>query len=206
MKIKDIINYIVETSGYTIIKNRLERRAIIEAKKHFKGKEIVACEIGCFEGEHSLQMLKNLNIKKLYIIDPYEIYEDYKKDGSCSVVNKAKIKAHKLLKKYEDKIVWIEKYSDDAINDVDMPLDLLYIDGNHYHPYIDNDIKNYFPKVKNGGIISGHDYCLAWSDVMEAVFNLSKKMNMPVLTGYSSDWIFFKSKIPFKPKNKSNAR
>ena len=52
-------------------KKHKERQAIIEAKRNFGNKEIIACEIGTFMGRHALDMLKNLNITKLYLIDPY---------------------------------------------------------------------------------------------------------------------------------------
>lgn len=178
--------------GIEISKHYPQRQAIIKAKKHFNNKAIIACEIGTFEGIHAHQMIKTLNIKKLYIIDPYEKYEEYKNDGSFSKVLIAKKKAHKLLEKYSDKIVWVEKYSDDALNDIKEEIDFLYIDGNHYSPFIDNDIKNYFPLVKEGGIISGHDYSEYWKDVMMAVFNLSKQLNKPVSIGHGTDWIFIK--------------
>ncbi len=39
-----------------------KRQAVIEAEKLFIDKEIIACEIGVFKGEHTYQILKNLNI------------------------------------------------------------------------------------------------------------------------------------------------
>ena len=37
-------------------------------------------------------------------------------------------------------------------------IDFLFIDGDHRYEGIKTDIYNWFPKVKLGGIISGHDY------------------------------------------------
>lgn len=185
-------NIILIPVNRQIMKPNKERQAIIEAKRVFRDKEVVACEIGVLEGEHAEDILKNLNIKKLYLIDPYEKYLGYEKDGSYDKIIKAKKVAKNRLRKYESKIVWIEKYSEDAVRDVPDNLDFLYIDGNHFHPYIDKDIKNYSKKVKEGGIISGHDYHSGFSDVMEAVFDFSKKMNGPAILGYGSDWVFLK--------------
>ena len=175
-----------------ISKFRPDRQAVIEAKKLFGEREIVACEIGVFEGDHALQILKNLNVKKLYLIDPYEKYEEYSSDMSYKKVIDAKKKAHKLLGRHSDKIVWIEKYSDDAVKDIPEKLDFLYLDGNHFTPYIDNDIKNYFPLVKLGGIFSGHDYVEFYRDVIDAVNKFGNSIGKKVVFGYGTDWIIFK--------------
>lgn len=36
--------------------------------------------------------------------------------------------------------------------------DLIFIDGDHIYEQIKNDIYNYLPKLKSGGIMSGHDF------------------------------------------------
>lgn len=47
----------------------------------------------------------------------------------------------------------------DAVKDfADESLDFVYIDGNHNLKYVVEDICEWSKKVKNGGIISGHDY------------------------------------------------
>jgi predicted O-methyltransferase YrrM len=37
-------------------------------------------------------------------------------------------------------------------------LDFVFIDGNHRYDYVKKDIEAWLPKIKKGGIISGHDY------------------------------------------------
>ena len=37
--------------------------------------------------------------------------------------------------------------------------DFIYIDGDHSYKGAKSDLINYFPKVRQGGIIAGHDYC-----------------------------------------------
>lgn len=48
------------------------------------------------------------------------------------------LKAHKLL--------------------VDHSFDFCFVDGDHTEPVISCDVQNYYPKVRIGGIYSGHDY------------------------------------------------
>jgi predicted O-methyltransferase YrrM len=37
-------------------------------------------------------------------------------------------------------------------------LDFVFIDGNHWYDYVKKDIEAWLPKIKKGGMISGHDY------------------------------------------------
>lgn len=42
----------------------------------------------------------------------------------------------------------------------DKSIDFLWIDANHTYPFVIQDLKCYYPKMKTGGVMSGHD----WSD------------------------------------------
>ena len=55
---------------------RFPRHAVRIAKEQFKDKPITVVEIGSFRGHNALNILKELNVKKLYIIDPYNSYID----------------------------------------------------------------------------------------------------------------------------------
>jgi hypothetical protein len=37
-------------------------------------------------------------------------------------------------------------------------LDFIYVDANHTYQAVKDDIKLWYPKVKSGGIVMGHDY------------------------------------------------
>lgn len=131
-------------------------------KEHYKNKELVGVEIGVEFGEHALETLENLNMKKLYLIDPYCYYDGYKEGDlgirTENIQSDSEIFANKLLKKYSDKVVWIRKISDEALEDIKEKVDFVYIDGNHEYDFVKNDIKNYSKLVKQDGIIGGHDF------------------------------------------------
>ena len=50
-------------------------------------------------------------------------------------------------------------------------LDFVYIDADHHYESVTEDINAWFPKVRTGGLVSGHDYCryLDHFGVIEAV-------------------------------------
>ncbi|HEX5096648.1 MAG TPA: class I SAM-dependent methyltransferase [Acidimicrobiia bacterium] len=49
--------------------------------------------------------------------------------------------------------------------------DAVYLDGDHSYEGVAHDIEMWWPKVKSGGVLAGHDYTIAlpWVGVMRAV-------------------------------------
>jgi len=162
------------------------REAIKFAKIYFKLNPITAIEVGVFEGENAKSILKNLNIDRIFLIDPYKKYDDYKKEGNCINIVKAKQKAFKRLKRFSNKIIWILDYSSNASKEIKRKVDFVYIDGNHKYKYVKDDLENYWKLIKNGGIMSGHDIqCL---DVSKAVIEFCNKNKLELNIGDRRDW------------------
>ena len=120
----------------------------------------IAVEIGTDEGNFSEKILDaNKNIT-LYCIDPYISYDDYKDAINNKTGNELfKKTSEKLISKYGDRVKIIRNFSSDknALESIPNNIDFLYIDGNHSYKYVLEDLENYFPKVKKGGIIIGDD-------------------------------------------------
>jgi hypothetical protein len=123
-------------------------------KEHFKADELVGVEIGTAKGDNALSILQELSIKKLFLIDPYTSYVEGDQQVSFE---ETLVTARKKLSQFHQAI-FIRKVSEDAVKDVDESLDFVYIDGNHSYEYVKNDIALYYPLVKAGGVIGGHDY------------------------------------------------
>jgi hypothetical protein len=135
-------------------------RGFRPALKLLKGqKELVGCEVGVHGAENAENILKELDIKKLYLVDPYIPYEQC---GTAVVEDKIvtfKESSSKRLEEWEDKTFWIHKTSEEACKDIpDGSLDFVYIDGNHQYESVIEDIGFWDSKVKIGGLIAGHDY------------------------------------------------
>ena len=58
---------------------------------------------------------------------------------------------------------------DESLNYDDNYFDIVYIDASHEYEYVKEDIINWLPKVKKGGIICGDDYVNGWPGVIQAV-------------------------------------
>lgn len=59
----------------------------------------------------------------------------------------------------------------------DLSLDFAFIDASHEYEDVMNDLTSWFPKIKNGGIIAGHDYPNVL-EVVQAVHDFFKKKNL----------------------------
>lgn len=60
-------------------------------------------------------------------------------------------------------------------------IDLLFIDGDHRYKFVEMDINNYWPKLKPGGVLLGHDY-KRMDGVREAVNERFGKEKISLLT------------------------
>lgn len=141
------------------IKDRKDEfpRPMIKFIRDLNRSDLVGAEIGVLAGVNSHSILQTLSIKKLYLIDPYLTYKEYL-DITSPGFHVLKKRAEARLREFKDKIVWVNRKSADAAIYVPDDLDFIYIDGNHSYKYCLEDIKNYWNKVKKGGIIGGHDY------------------------------------------------
>lgn len=131
------------------------------ALRQLKGRhDLCGAEIGVYRGEHAAFYLKELDIKFVLLIDPYVGYGDYSpaKVGLKSLA-KAEEMARKRLNGYERKIKWVKKRSSEAVKFIkNSSLNFVYIDGNHSYAFVAEDLVLYYPKLKRGGLLAGHDY------------------------------------------------
>ena len=64
--------------------------------------------------------------------------------------------------------------------------DSIYIDGNHEYDFVKKDLENYYPKLKDGGILAGDDFQIP--NVRRAVLQFCCKNNiLPDIKG--TEWI-----------------
>lgn len=115
-------------------------------------------EIGVCDGNFSEVLAKNNPQMKLFSIDPWRPLPEYYDYRSKEIFEQMFINAALKLQKYTN-CEMVQKLSTEAVNDFkDGSLDIVYIDANHRLEFVINDISIWLPKLKNGGIIAGHDY------------------------------------------------
>jgi len=136
--------------------------------------DIVGCEIGVNEGDSVYSTLEKVDaIKTIYGIDPYVQYVDhYNWDPEPPM--------RKFLSKmigWENKINFIRKTSNEAKDDLpDGILDYIFIDGDHTYNAALQDMRNYYSKVRSGGLFSGHDW--PCPPVQQAVYDFIDEIKL----------------------------
>jgi len=149
-------------------------------------KDLIGAEVGVRRGKNAIDMLKKLSIKKLYLIDTWTTSPKASKEITL-----------KTLKEFKDKFVILTGYSSEMCEYIkDDELDFVYIDGNHRYKGVKSDIENYYPKVKNGGLICGHDYVKKHIKLIEAVNDYFGEENIKsgtCLDSIAMDWWIWKN-------------
>ena len=156
-------------------------------------KNLIGLEIGVEKGNSAFHFLSNCNIDILYLIDAYESYFDSDTNHFCDEFCQKQNKeiCLNLLKEFSN-FELIEKNSNDSFEKFkDDSLDFIFIDGLHSYEQCFKDIKNYYPKLKQGGLFSGHDFSYS-SGCNKAVLEFSKEKNKNVSTCKNDVWYWFK--------------
>lgn len=117
----------------------------------------VGAEIGVEQGLYSKVLFENNPGLELHLVDPWKAYEGYREHVSQEKLDEFVEITKTRLHTYNYKIV--REFSVEAAKLFkDESLDFVYIDGNHDLMHAVEDICSWYPKVKKGGIVSGHDY------------------------------------------------
>jgi len=141
------------------------------------------CEVGVMKGLNALAMFESIPNLELILVDPYMQYE-YRKFRRRNrwkwhqpTMDKVRVGAVRLLSKKN--VIWIMTTSVLAAPCIkDESLDFVYIDGNHAYDFITQDLQLWYPKIKDGGMFSGHDYGIR--SVQQAVDLFAKHHSMIV--------------------------
>lgn len=124
----------------------------------------IAVEIGSWKGRSSYVLAAVAKSKgaKLICIDTWagatdRFYDTYKE----ALSNPQKFFEDNIKKNLEkfDNVSFIMEDSQTAHKKIkDNSVDFCFVDGDHDLPAVGNDVKNFLPKVKKGGVYLGHDY------------------------------------------------
>ena len=177
--------WLKEFYGIGISRNDLVKGSLARAVEKFKDKQLNCVEVGVYKGVHAREMLRYLHIDTLYLIDPWENYELYhtKKENLSKIGDNTL----KLLNKWKDSIVILREFSNTAVSKLrGLTFDYIYIDGNHDYEFVKLDIEQYYPLVKEGGILGGDD--IDRTGVLRAVCEFATKNNIKIYANAKNWW------------------
>lgn len=136
---------------------------------------LTGVEIGVEEGFNAKNILMVLDMKVLYLIDPKPRYYNY-------------------LSRYDDRIEPLELLSENAVKYIPEGLDFVYIDGDHSYKGVKSDIDLYYPKVRTGGVIGGHDFGITFLGVIDAVLDFVRDNDLKLYVEHADWWVVKKGK------------
>lgn len=173
---RNLIRYHLQNSTWENLRPQISAYGLVDILKDL-GPTITGIEIGLATGSSSYLLTSSCpNISKLYGIDPFMPYKDWNSDILEDQINS-------MFDIFKENITlipnleFIHKTSVDAANLFkDESVDFIFIDGDHSEQAVYNDLKMYVPKVKKGGIISGHDWFL--ESVRSAVITYATEHNV----------------------------
>ncbi len=191
--------------------------AIVGKLKERFGDErgVEGAEIGVLMGRTSAAILGNMPEVFLHMVDSWEPHgqeSDYVKSGDPTATmdkeqhDKAKGDAIKNTDAWSDRRKICHETSASAASQIsDNSLDFVFIDADHSYSGVLADLKLWWPKVKGGGIVSGHDWENAkfpGFKVKEALAKFANDNELSFDIEPGTDFTWFVTKPEGRPKKK----
>ena len=158
------------------------RPSFVEFISRNNGNPLVAVEVGVDRGFNTAMMLTQCPNLTIYAVDPYDHMYTY--INSTAEFKEEQVIERKnfsidLLSMFGDRCKRVFKPSLVAVNDfTDNYFDYIYIDGDHRYEPVKQDLKAWYPKLKVGGILGGHDYTGGCFGVVNAVNDFYSKIGV----------------------------
>jgi hypothetical protein len=140
-------------------------------------------EIGVERGAFAKRIFDRSPAVKLFCVDPWKAYDGYREHVPQERQDQFFRETRDRLAGYN--VEYIRDYSIAAADRFKWgELDFVYIDANHEYEHVLEDVRAWAPKVRAGGIVSGHDYA---GDVEKAVLEHCRQAGIPVLFVWRND-------------------
>ena len=116
------------------------------------------CEVGVKSGGLTAKLALLLPEATIIGVDPWRFYPDWPSwDNDKHLRHEEAF--DRVCRRYPKQIVKMKMTSlEAAAQIVPSSLDLVFIDGDHSYSAVKADIEAWLPKVRKGGVLSGHDY------------------------------------------------
>lgn len=136
-------------------------------------------EIGTRFGESALLILSFPHIETLHCVDPYnKQFQDILNTRLQTPIKQNRVKFH------------FEKSTSFATTVLDNSIDGVYIDGDHSYESVSEDIAVWYPKIKSGGFLCGHDYNEKdWPGSFQAIKDFINKHNYEYKIYCDTSWL-----------------
>ncbi len=168
---------------------------------------VVGVELGVYRGDLSAAILSTFPTLHLHLVDKWTQVDknsDYYKTGDGAAKHSQdehlnnKLRTLEQIEPFKERAtIWhcsgVEA-AREMLSKLDKEfLDFIFIDAEHTKKAVIEDIMTWWPLIKRGGIISGHDYCPnRWPEIKEAIDEFVQRSNLSLNLGRGTVWWFIK--------------
>jgi Methyltransferase domain len=144
----------------------------------------IGCELGVFKGDFSKVLLDCGKFDQLYLVDPFSgSIQSGDKNGNNVEVHDGESLFSSVSKRFEyvNNVFITRQRSHEFLSIFcDNFFDFIYIDTTHQYDQTVLELELSYKKIKNNGIIAGHDYHpQMFGEVVNAVQFFSNKYKLP---------------------------
>ena len=140
-------------------------------------------EIGVAEGVSALALREGIAENgTLYLIDPFHL-------SRIPALNFIKRVARRTVNgSTRGKVVWIEKFSEDAVRGWSQSIDVLLIDGDHAEAAVERDWQDWSRFVRPGGVVIFHDARIFQNGWTTREYGPVRFVDRVFRSGQASEW------------------
>ena len=173
------------------------REAILLIGLH--GPDLIGMELGVFRATSTCTILQQCpNVKKLYGIDSWKPYTDYI-SPITHTYTKAEMETHEFFARHH--IKWsgeadraeLIKGNTNTLHSKfdDETFDFIFFDAWCSYEQVKSELHNWYPKIKKGGLVIGHDYSAEMVSIGIAEFREEHNITSHMAT-YNDTFVFKK--------------
>jgi predicted O-methyltransferase YrrM len=148
----------------------------------------IIIEIGSYAGE-STEIFAEVG-KIVYAVDPWQ--DNYDSNLKLRPMKEMRESFDRRLSRFNNVVPWQMTSEEASKRFSDNSIDVVYIDGDHRFEFVKKDLELWLPKLKEDGIISGHDY--STNSVKKAIKEVIGDQTKKFLFRDDS-WLIFKLAI-----------
>jgi hypothetical protein len=190
---------------YKFESKQVDGQSLVHPINLLLGENLIGAEIGVLKAHTSCTLLQNCpNIKTLYLIDNYKPYSDfirnpYNPNEPYHIVDQKEIELIKFIAHHNvkwsghtDKALFIEEDSKIVAQHCqNASLDFVFLDTYMTQEQVISDLNDWYPKVKEKGLFSGHDW--TGEVVQQAVLKFRSDNNIvSQLSIFDDTWMWIK--------------
>jgi hypothetical protein len=180
--------------------HRIQRRREIPNLLHGLGARSI-CEVGVRNGDHLRELLA-CDASEVVAVDMWQ--ETGKRSENDDCYSQSELEAQCAHVASLDRRVKVDRSPSvvAATHYPDEHFDFVYIDADHTEAAVDADIRSWWPKVRRGGVLAGHDYIHASPvcndgtqikfGVIEAVNRFTAELGIRLHIDKDGDWFLLK--------------